>query len=318
MPRFLAAVLAGSLAFAQFPEITGSGEIKREGGSGKRGAGARQAAPSAPSTPPTTTDIMKQPPVVETSTPGAPRRVDIALRDRVTKFFQAHADGKFRLADAYVAEDSKDHFFAKPKTRYLKVWGHKVKFSDDFKKAEVATTVDMEMKVARIGTVAIRPNIPSFWRVEKGQWVWYYVKQMETPTPWGISKRTAENEAPSLHAKAVSVGEVLGAVGLSKDRVTLLGYKESTDSLKVTNNLPGEVRISIEGIGAPNLTVKMDKTLLKAGESATVEFQYKPADPSAKPTLDGIVRVEPLARQLPFQVVFDVPEEVKKNLPKIQ
>lgn len=318
MPRLLAAALAGSLAFAQFPDSSLSGEIKREGGSGKRGPGASQPGPSLPSTPPTTTDIMKQPPVVETSTPGAPKRVDMALRDRATKFFQAHADGKFRLADAYVAEDSKDYFFAKPKTRYLKVWGHKIKYSDNFTKAEVATTVDMEMKVARIGTVTIRPNIPSFWKLENGEWVWYYVKQMEVATPWGISKRTPEGEGQPGSRKPVTLAEVMSGVVLEKDRVTLLGYKESSGSLKVTNNLPGEVRIAVNGITAPGLTVNVDKAILQAGESANVEFKYKPADQSAKPTLNGAVRVDPLGTQLPFAVVFDIPEDVKKNLPKIQ
>ena len=49
----------------------------------------------------------------------APPEVDDALRQRVTAFYQAHVDGKFRAADQFVAEDSKDAFFEAPKRRYL-------------------------------------------------------------------------------------------------------------------------------------------------------------------------------------------------------
>jgi hypothetical protein len=50
----------------------------------------------------------------------APPEVDEALRARVTKFYQAHVDGKYRLADEVVAEDSKDAFFEARKPRYRK------------------------------------------------------------------------------------------------------------------------------------------------------------------------------------------------------
>ena len=47
----------------------------------------------------------------------APPEVDEALRARITRFYQAFIDGKFRLADALVADDSKDVFFAAEKRR---------------------------------------------------------------------------------------------------------------------------------------------------------------------------------------------------------
>ena len=38
--------------------------------------------------------------------------MDEALRARIHKFYQAHVDAKYRIADQVVAEDSKDLFFA--------------------------------------------------------------------------------------------------------------------------------------------------------------------------------------------------------------
>ena len=40
----------------------------------------------------------------------APPHVDQTLRERVKIFYQAHVDGKFRVADTVVHEDSKDAF----------------------------------------------------------------------------------------------------------------------------------------------------------------------------------------------------------------
>ncbi len=42
---------------------------------------------------------------------------ETALRARVSKFWDGFVQGKFRLSDAYVAEDAKDDFFSWPKKR---------------------------------------------------------------------------------------------------------------------------------------------------------------------------------------------------------
>ena len=63
--------------------------------------------------------------------------VDEALRARIGKFYQAHVDGKFRSAEQYVAEDSKDFFFEMEKQRYLSFREPEISYSDHFTKAKV-------------------------------------------------------------------------------------------------------------------------------------------------------------------------------------
>jgi len=48
-----------------------------------------------------------------------PADVDEALRSRIAKFYQAHVDKKFRQADEYVAEDTKDFYYQANKPAYL-------------------------------------------------------------------------------------------------------------------------------------------------------------------------------------------------------
>lgn len=47
----------------------------------------------------------------------APIEVDTALRERIAKFYQAHVDKKPRLAEQYVAEDTKDYSSRLPSRR---------------------------------------------------------------------------------------------------------------------------------------------------------------------------------------------------------
>src|SRR3954468_23727332 len=66
----------------------------------------------------------------------APPEVDAALRERIAKFYQAHVDKKPRLADQYVAEETKDFFFATSKPAYLSFHIDSIFYSDNFTKAK--------------------------------------------------------------------------------------------------------------------------------------------------------------------------------------
>src|SRR5688572_11257827 len=76
----------------------------------------------------------------------APPYVDEALRSRVSEFLQAHVDGKFRLANEIVAEDSKDMYFAMEKHRYLSFEIVRIDYTNDFTRATVLATVEVNWR----------------------------------------------------------------------------------------------------------------------------------------------------------------------------
>ncbi len=49
----------------------------------------------------------------------APPKVEEALRTRIGQFYTLFQQGKFRQAEAFVAEDSKDAFYGMTKSRHL-------------------------------------------------------------------------------------------------------------------------------------------------------------------------------------------------------
>src|SRR5260370_24279308 len=66
----------------------------------------------------------------------APPDVDEALRARITGFYQAHVDKKFRQADQFVAEDTKDFYYESNKPAYLSFNIGKITYSENFTKAK--------------------------------------------------------------------------------------------------------------------------------------------------------------------------------------
>ncbi len=71
----------------------------------------------------------------------APPEVDAALRARISKFYQAHVDGKYRLAEPLVAEDTKDFFYQANKPHYLSFGITRIDYSDNFTKAKATIRV---------------------------------------------------------------------------------------------------------------------------------------------------------------------------------
>src|SRR5450755_3774875 len=85
----------------------------------------------------------------QTPSPAAapPAKSDKALRARVQEFYQDFVDSKFRQTDAFVAEDSKDFFFAMEKVAFKSFEGPKsIVYSDNFQKANVVVTVETEIR----------------------------------------------------------------------------------------------------------------------------------------------------------------------------
>src|SRR5579871_2216187 len=66
----------------------------------------------------------------------APADIDQALRARISEFYQYHVTGEYRKAEALVAEDTKDFFYDHNKPRYLSFQISKIKYNEDFTKAE--------------------------------------------------------------------------------------------------------------------------------------------------------------------------------------
>jgi len=247
----------------------------------------------------------------------APPDVENSLRDSVAKFFNAHVQGKFRLAEEVIAEDSKDFFYNMEKQRYLGFEIIRINYAENFTKATVVTGVEVDWRSPRVGVIRVKPPMTSLWKVENGKWAWYVVPQKDWETPWGKMKPGPDDPNKMMQMfKGVDVQTVNNQVGIDRSELRLKGYEPSQGEASIRNRMPGEVRLVLEAPPVAGLEVKLDKTTLKSGEEAKVSVDYKPATMEPKPAAAVSVRVEPTGQVFRIGLIFDIQPELKRDLPK--
>jgi hypothetical protein len=257
---------------------------------------------------PAATAAPKAPAAVKKS-PPAPAAVDRALRARVTGFFQAHVDGKFRQAEQYVAPEARDFFYSAVKPHYLKFEISKITYSDHNTKATVVTRCDREV-MSPMGKMTF--NIPeeSNWKVERGLWYWY-ANQKEVRTPVGATKYTPglpgqqENRGDVLKPQVASVQDLWKLVSADKKEVRL-PVAGGSDSLAVRNSLKGFVTIKVQAPDMPGLEISIDHERIAPNYSSRVTFKYQPPPEAKAPpkNLPVEIHVDPSNEIIPIQVIF--------------
>lgn len=243
-------------------------------------------------------------------TPQAPPDADKALRSRVEIFFQAHVDGKPRLADQVVAEDSKDFFFTIPKPRYLGFEIVKTEYSDNFTKAKVTVNCEEEVLMMGLGKTTLKVPKTSTWKLENGEWFWYFDQNAPRQTPFGIVNPAASGEGGSPRQLQLPEGpkpeDLTGRVKADKTTVKLAGVPAS-DSVTIKNGLRGWVKLVIRRprVEVPGLTLTLDQQMIRSGGTATVSIQYDPkGEKPPAPYVVVDVQVEPTGELIPLHIFF--------------
>jgi len=243
----------------------------------------------------------------------APPDVDTALRERVTKFYQAHVDGKPRLADQYVAEDSKDYFFEAPKPRYKGFELSRILYSDNFTRAKVTVICGAEMLVP-IGGMRIPAKIPATttWKLVNGLWFWYYQPTETIATPWGTMKQGKDTkDVAGLPPPPLPQGKELEAlqhmVHADKTRVQLAADVKSSAEVSIAHAMPGSVSLALVNPHVPGLHAKLDRGVLNVKQSARLSIWYIPPSQGPKPPATIEVHVAPLDLVIAIRVEFTAP-----------
>ena len=235
----------------------------------------------------------------------APPDVDDALRARISKFFQAHVDGKPRLAEQYVAEDSKDFFYNANKPRYFGFEISRIDYSDNFTKAKATVLAAMVIPAPGFMDKPMKAPIPSYWKLVEGQWYWYIDPDRINLTPFGKMKEGAAVKAPALpeFGKGPDDKTLLQQVTADKSQVEL-SQEGVPVQVTITNRMPGSVSLTIQNQAEPGLEMKLDHTELKAGEKALMVFRVTGKERHATPPLTALILVEPVHFVIPIIVKF--------------
>ncbi len=241
----------------------------------------------------------------------APPDVDQALRARINKFYQFHVDGKFRAADALVAEDSKDFFFAANKPRYLGCEVNKIAYLENFAKAKATVVCQTILPMIGFADKPVAVPLPSLWKVVDGEWYWYVDPDAGRISPFGKMKSGdgAGSDPGALLRKGPTVPSLWQQVQADQRIITLNPKRNSTGQVTITNQMPGSVTLGLEFPQVPGLELKLDRAELKAGQSAILSARSEagirlPQAVAPNSAITIRVVVQPTNQTIPVQVVF--------------
>ncbi len=263
----------------------------------------------------------RPPQAAAAKTPQAPPRVDKALRSRVQIFFQAHVDGKPRLADQVVAADSKDFFFEIPKPRYLSFEVLKIEYSDKFTKAKATVNCEEEVMMMGLGKMKVKMPRISTWKLEGGKWFWYFDQKAPQETPFGKMVNTGKapggSSGPFQMPKGPSPEDLTGLVKADKAVVTL-AKPPSSDTVTLKNGMPGWVKLVLERprVEIPGLALTLDNANVQGGQTAKLSITYDPkGQKPPAPAVNVNVLVEPVGTLIPVKIVFPAEPAAAPNAP---
>lgn len=234
----------------------------------------------------------------------APPVIDEILRSRISEFYQAHKDGRFRVAEKLVAEDSKDIFFEADKRRCREFKIARITYEEQFTKAKVVVNCDTEILMPPRGVMRVTMPLASNWRSENGEWLWFVVPRPRE-TPFGDMKpgEGGETQIP----KGPSVEDIRRMVSVSKTEIPLSLARASEQEVTVTSTLNGDVQLQVTPPAAKDLTASIDRKEINGKGTAKLSIQYTP-DPS-KPRAPGseenvYVTVMPINQRIRVKLSF--------------
>ena len=229
-----------------------------------------------------------------------PADVDQALRTRITEFYDLHVKGEFRKAEAWVAEDTRDTYYSSNKTKYLSFEIGRIDYSDNFTRAKATVLCEQYIMLPGFLGKPFKVPIPSTWKLVDGTWYWYMDPESMRMSPFGkmnpgSSQETATSSIPAIPTTVPDF--IYKQVKADKESVTLkVGESER---VTITNGAPGAMNISLTG-SVPGVEVKLDRTILNAGEKAVLTVE---AGNDAKSGVLSI-QVEQTNQVIPIQVAI--------------
>lgn len=236
----------------------------------------------------------------------APPAIDDALRARASKFYQLQAEGKFRQADDLVAADAKDIYMEADKRRCRKFQIVRINYAEEFSKANVVTNCDTEMLLPPKGITSVTVPLTTFWKSMNGEWFWYVPARDGRDTAFGTMK-AGPGEGVSVVTSGPSVQDVLKMVTVDPKLVKFPAANKEVQSVVVTNGMPGEVQLELAPLKVSDLKLEIDRTQLKANETAKITITYEPGSDYARrfgSSEDIRLTVKPLNKVIPIRVVF--------------
>jgi len=216
----------------------------------------------------------------------APAEVDDALRSRIFEIFTLFKAKEYRPAESYIAEDTKDYYYAgqKPDLKTFELLS--IQYFDNFTRAKAMSRVIEPVVVAGFPPGEITVTMPTLWKIEDGKWVLYEDKE-KMGTAGGMEKKiqaaveAGTTAALGASAKAPSTGGMpkepakdptFGFKKVQADKTEIEVAPDDTEKVTISNGAAGAMTLEL-GYHLNDIETKLDRTELLSGEKAVLTFQ---------------------------------------------
>src|ERR1700720_1579212 len=223
----------------------------------------------------------------------APKKVDQALRQRVTEFLQYQVEGNFRKALDLVSQDTQDYYLTANKTKLFSFKIENIEYSDKFTKAKV----DSLVRKTRPGAIATEITVTQTdtWKIVNGKWMWYF-----TPVGNPLIELTGQSlpKVANPATLAAAASKITAMTSVDKKSITFTLGSAGMEQVVFHNGNPGPVKLLSDILGdATEFQVQPATGLVTADGNATVTVTYAPAD---NPTRQAQLRlaIEPFGSQI--------------------
>jgi hypothetical protein len=233
----------------------------------------------------------------------APPGVEEALRTRVDQFYTLYQEGKFRQAEALIAEESRDLYYSMNKVPVRKYRFESITWGEDFKTASVL--VACQHVSPRTAAAEIMVPVIGKWKEVDGQW--YMLIEPRRTTPFGpmmfADPRSAVNATPFQRPTIETITE--GALKVDPEAMRFPAEgPETSHTVVITNNLAGSVTLRLEDPKLPGVELELSATELGPKSQATLRARYHPAERKLHGSYKAVLLVEPIGQRFEVELLF--------------
>jgi len=235
-----------------------------------------------------------------------PAGLEQTVTARANEFYTLMVQQKYRQAEAYVAEDTKDYYYAGAKPEIRKYEVLKVEFSDHFTHAKVWTRCVEPIVMAGFPPGDVTVTVPTLWKLQDGNW-YVYENPDKIRNPSGL--QSVPVPVPPANAGTAPPVPQAGLPNLPKDPAFVFGkvHADKTEvklpaggSEKITIANGSDGPISLEyGFPLAGVDAKLDRTDVGRGEKAVLTLT------AGKSPASGVysLRVMPTNEAIRIQVL---------------
>jgi len=233
----------------------------------------------------------------------APPEVEEKLRARVTQFYSLYVEGKFRQAEALIAEESKDIFYAMQKAPVRSFQLEQITFDDGFQMATVM--VACLSAAPRTAAQGIWVPVNGQWKLENGDW--RLLLKGRTTTPFGPMKfEDPRSVKPQPFTRPTL--EMLKANALQVEPKKVVFPKDldggASRLVTIQNNMAGVVHVEVHDPKVPGLALGLGDKNILPNQFTRLEMIYSPPAEKITGTREVRLTLQPLNQEVVIQVEF--------------